>query len=116
MNDRLDGRYAEPMTGSAFPLSEIRKEKWLACQYGDGGVLEQAATRRRRHGGWAQALAYPRHTHSAATRRSLWQVGTAGRWTVRESEGRPAIVGAAAASLARAGRAARLRPSMGERP
>jgi len=71
MNDRLDGRYAEPMTGSAFPLGEIRTEKWLAGQYGDGAalalahltvlrldgplqaaVLEQAAARLwRRHAG-----------------------------------------------------------------
>src|SRR5690348_6070455 len=42
MNESLDGRCAEPMTGSAFPLSEIRKEKWLAGQYGDGAALALA--------------------------------------------------------------------------
>jgi len=42
MNDSLDGRCAEPMSGSAFPLGEIRKEKWLAGQYGDGAALALA--------------------------------------------------------------------------
>jgi len=50
MNDRLDGRYAEPMTGSAFPLGEIRTEKWLAGQYGDGAALALAHLTVRRGG------------------------------------------------------------------
>jgi hypothetical protein len=58
MNDRLDRRCAEPVTGSAIPAGEIRKEKWLAAgHYGDAGVLERAAARRRRDGVRVQALA-----------------------------------------------------------
>ncbi len=42
MNYNLDGRRTEPVIGSAFPLSAIRKEKWLASQYGDGAALALA--------------------------------------------------------------------------
>lgn len=45
------------MTDSAIPLGEIRKEKRLAGHYGDAGVLERAAARRRRDGVRVQALA-----------------------------------------------------------
>jgi len=130
MNDRLDGWCAEPVTGSTFPLGEIRKEKWLAGQYGDGVAPARALAVRCRELWnlydstettiWSSLARYRtgrgtdsarqadrRHPHLRAGRAQPAAAAGRGRQTARTGEGRPAIAAAAVASLAGRGRVAR---------